>query len=71
MEEWMEKQFKKIDANGVLADFQRLWDCLIAIEKIQDEHPDSYNDVISCLIIKAKDIVEDGMRDVKTEGNRR
>ncbi len=57
----------KINATGVLTDFQRIWDCLIAIEKIQDEHPDSYNDVIFCLISKAKDIVEDGMRDIKTK----
>lgn len=56
---------KKIEASGVLTDFQRIWDCLIAIEKIQDEHPDSHNDVIFCLINKAKDIVEDGIRDVK------
>ncbi len=62
---------KKIDANGVLTDFERIWDCLIAIEKIQDEHPDSYNDVIFCLISKAKDIVEDGMRDIKTERSRK
>ena len=58
---------KKINANGVLTDFQRIWDCLIAIEKIQDEHPDSHNYVIFCLINKAKDIVEDGIRDVKLE----
>lgn len=58
---------KKINANGVLTDFQRIWDCLIAIEKIQDEHPESHNDVIFCLINKAKDIVEDGIRDVKLE----
>lgn len=56
---------KKIDSSGVLADFQRIWDCLIAIEKIQDEHPQEYNDVIYCLIDKAKDIVETGMRDIK------
>lgn len=62
---------KKIDASGVLTDFERIWDCLIAIEKIQDEHPDSYNDVIFCLISKAKDIVEDGMRDIKTERSRK
>jgi hypothetical protein len=56
---------KTIDAKGVLTDFERIWDCLIAIEKIQDEHLDSYNDVVFCLISKAKDIVEDGMRDIK------
>lgn len=62
---------KKINASGVLTDFERIWDCLIAIEKIQDEHSDSYNDVIFCLISKAKEIVEDGMRDIKIERNRK
>lgn len=57
---------KKLD--GVLKDFERIWDCLIAIEKIQDEHLDCYNDVVSCLISKAKDIVEEAMRDIKTKG---
>lgn len=65
------KTNKKIDANGVLTDFKRIWDCLIAIEKIQDEHPDNYNDVIFCLVSKAKDIVEDGMRDIKTARSRK
>jgi len=62
---------KKISANGVLVDFQRLWDCLIAIETIQDEHPETYNDIIFCLVSRAKDIVEVGMRDIKTERDRR
>lgn len=62
---------KKINASGVLTDFERIWDCLIAIEKIQDEHSDSYNDVIFCLISKAKDIVEDGIRDIKTEAGKK
>lgn len=62
---------KKVSSSGVLTDFERIWDCLIAIEKIQDEHPESHNDVIYCLISKAKDIIEVGMRDIKTERSRK
>ena len=56
---------------GALVDFERIWDCLIAIEKIQDEHLDSYNDVIFCLISKAKEITENGIKDLKTGKNKK
>lgn len=39
---------------GTIKDFERIRDCLIAMEKTQDENLDQYNDVMFCLICKAK-----------------
>jgi carbon monoxide dehydrogenase subunit G len=49
----------------VITDFNRVYDCLVGMDAIIDNHLDTYNDVLASLVTKARDIIEDTVRDLK------
>jgi hypothetical protein len=52
---------KKEKKDEVIAQYNRIYDCLMAIDTIQENNPQQYNEVISALIDKARDLVEEGI----------
>ena len=48
-----------------LETLELVYDCLIGIDKIHDEHPDAYNGAIAALICYAREQIEMAIRDIK------
>jgi hypothetical protein len=50
--------------------FKLIYDCLEGISVIHDNQRENYNSVINCLIDKAKDLVEEGLRELNKRNNK-
>jgi hypothetical protein len=44
--------------------YNRIYDCLVAMDAVQDNNPDQYNDVLNALIQKARDLTEEGLKEL-------
>jgi hypothetical protein len=44
--------------------FKLIYDCLEGISAIHDNRGEQYNSVINCLIDKARELVEEGIREL-------
>jgi hypothetical protein len=44
--------------------FKLIYDCLEGISSIHDNRAEQYNSVINCLIEKARELVEEGIREL-------
>jgi hypothetical protein len=53
----------------VTSQYKRIYDCLIAIVAVQDNNPDQYNDVLNSLVEKARELVEEGMKEFEKNKN--
>ena len=49
--------------------YNRIYDCLIAMIAVQDNNPDQYNDVLNALIQKARDLIEEGLKELHKRRN--
>jgi len=53
-----------------LEQFKLIYDCLEGISAIHDNRGEHYNSVINCLIDKARELVEQGIRELHKKGNK-
>jgi hypothetical protein len=44
--------------------FKLIYDCLLGIAAVHDNNDKNYNSVINCLIDKAMELVEEGLREL-------
>lgn len=49
--------------------YNRIYDCLVAMDAVQDNNPNQYNDVLNALIQKARDLTEEGLRELNKKSN--
>ena len=54
----------KAKDKDTIEQFKLIYDCLEGISAIHDNRGEQYNSVINCLIDKAKELVEEGLREL-------
>lgn len=60
-----------MNKDEVISQYNRIYDCLVAMIAVQDNNPDQYNDVLFALLQKARELVEEGIREQTNHGKRK